>query len=440
MNATEIYQQKLTSPAAAVAAIPSNSVLSMGMAMTEPPALLSALAERAGAGDVTGLKVYYYESTSILGDSIFRYELMDRITPYCMFMSPVERALIKQGEADDRKVVQYVPSTFHQAVRFLTEHIRVDTFVMTVSPMDEHGYFSLGTGNDYSSWVARATGRLIVEVNEHMPRVHGEGAALHVSEVDALVEHNTPLLELGTPRAPGEDAQTIGRTIAAMVPDGACLQMGVGGLPDFVCGQLAEHNDLGIHTEALCPGMIDLINKGEVNNSRKTLNRGRTVFSFAMGQKPMYDFIHDNPGIWSAPVDYVNDPCVIRQNNNVVSINAALQSDLTGACNAEHLLGHQYSASGGQVDFVRGAYASKGGKSIIAFPSTAAHGKVSRIVPTLDGPVTTERIDTHIIVTEYGAVDLKGKSSNERALALIELAHPDFRDELREDAKRLHFV
>jgi len=216
--------------------------------------------------------------------------------------------------------------------------------------------------------------------------------------------------------------------------------MGVGALPNFVCGQLSGHNDLGIHTEALCPGMIDLMRAGVVTNRRKAIDTGKTVFTFALGQKAMYDFIHENPAIYSQPVDYVNNPAIIARNDHVVSVNATLQIDLTGACNSEHMLGHQYSASGGQLDFVRGAYASNGGKSIIACRSTAAKGVVSRIVPRLDGPVTTPRIDTHIVVTEFGSVDLKGKSSTERAIALIELAAPSFREELLSQAKALHLI
>ena len=211
--------------------------------------------------------------------------------------------------------------------------------------------------------------------------------------------------------------------------------MGVGALPNLVCAQLGDRNDLGIHTEALCPGLVDLANTGVITNRAKTLNRGKSVFTFAMGQKAMYDYLADNPSVESWPVDYVNDPSVIAQNDRVISINATIQIDLTGACNSEHMLGHQYSASGGQLDFVRGAYASKDGKSIIAAKSTAAKGKVSRIVPRLEGPVTTPRIDTHYIVTEYGAVNLKGLSSTERVHALVKLAHPDFRDGLMEAAK-----
>jgi itaconate CoA-transferase len=224
------------------------------------------------------------------------------------------------------------------------------------------------------------------------------------------------------------------------VPDSACLQMGVGALPDLVCSQLRSRKDLGIHTEALCPGLIDLIEAGVVTNRLKRLNPGKTVFTFAMGQKAMYDFLDNNPSVESHPVDYVNDPHVIAQNDNVVSINAALQIDLTGAVNAEHMLGHQYSATGGQLDFVRGAYASRGGKSIIACHSNAAKGKVSRIVAQLDGPVTTPRTDTHIVVTEFGSTDLKGKSSTERAKALIALAHPQFQDGLTAAARDTHLI
>ena len=440
MDVGTLYQSKLTTPDQAVASIPTGSKLSMGMAMAEPPALLKALADRADAGRIAELKVYYFESTSIAGKTILRYELNDRIRPYCMFIAGTERALIKRGVVDGgRKVINYVPNNFHQTPRLLIDEIGIETFVCTVSPMDRHGYFSFGVGNDYSTKVARAAKRLIVEVNENMPRVMGAGAALHISEVDAIVENHVPLLELPI-RAPTPADEVIGRTIADLVPDGACLQMGVGALPNLVCAALKDRNDLGVHTEALNPGLVDLIRAGVANNRRKTIDRGKSVFTFAMGQKAMYDFLNDNPAVESAPVDYVNDPRIIAQNDNVVSINATIQIDLTGACNSEHMLGHQYSASGGQLDFVRGAYASKGGKSIIAAQSTAAKGKVSRIVARLDGPVTTPRIDTHYVVTEFGAVNLKGLSSTERAKALIALAHPEFRDELIEAAKQQHLI
>ena len=413
--------------------------MAMGMAMAEPPALLKALADRARAGGVKGLKLYYFEATSIAGDTVLAYDLVDRIEPYCMFMTKADRDTVKRGMEDDRKVLRYVPNTFHEAPRLMTEEIGVESFVCAVSPMDKHGYMTFGVGNDYSSKVGRSAKRLIVEVNRHMPRVLGSGAPLHVSEVDMIVEHDAPLLELPV-RDGGPEDQTISNIIAEMVPDGACLQMGVGALPNLLCAALKGRNDLGVHTEALCPGLVDLILAGNVTNTRKTLNTGKTVYTFAMGQKAMYDFLDDNPSVESWPVDYVTDPGVIARNDQVISINGTIEIDLTGACNSEYMLGHQFSASGGQLDFVRGAYASKGGKSIIAATSAAAHGKVSRIVPRLSGPVTTSRIDTQWIVTEYGKANMKGLSSTERAQTLIGLAHPQFRDGLRDAAREMHLV
>jgi itaconate CoA-transferase len=440
MDITSIYRSKLATAQSAVATIPSGSRLSMGMAMAEPPALLQALADRAGAGLVDDIRLYYFEATSVAGNTVLRYDLLDRLKPYCMFITAAERALIKRGVADGgRKVINYVPNNFHQVPRLLIDDIGIDTFVVTVSSMDRHGYFSFGVGNDYSTKVARSAKRLIVEVNKNMPRVFGDGAELHVSDVSAIVENHVPLLEVPARGATVED-KIIGRTIAGLVPNGACLQMGVGALPNLVCAELKNHNDLGIHTEALNPGLVDLVRSGVVTNRRKAIDRGKSVFTFAMGQKAMYDFLDGNPAVESHPVDYVNNPGIISQNDKVVSVNATIEIDLTGACNSEHMLGHQYSASGGQLDFVRGAFASRGGKSIIAASSTAAKGKVSRIVARLSGPVTTPRIDTQFIVTEFGAVNLKGLSSTERAHALIELAHPEFRDELTDAAKAQHLT
>ena len=439
MTFDDTYRSKLKTPEEAVALIPSGTKIAMGMAMAEPPAILRALADRARSGDVEKLKLYYFEATSIAGKTVLDYSLVDRIEPYCMFMTKADRDTVKRGMDDDRKVLRYVPNTFHQAPRLLSEEIGVESFVCTVSPMDRHGYMTFGVGNDYSSKVGRTAKRLIVEVNRHMPRVLGSGAQIHVSEVTAIVEHDAPLLELPV-RSGGEAESSISKTIADMVPDGACLQMGVGALPNLVCAALKGRSDLGIHTEALCPGLVDLTLAGNVTNRAKTLNRGKSVYTFAMGQKAMYDFLDDNPSVESWPVDYVTDPFVIAQNDQVISINGTIEIDLTGACNSEYMLGHQFSASGGQLDFVRGAYASKGGKSIIAATSTAAHGKVSRIVPRLSGPVTTPRIDTHWVVTEHGKANMKGLSSTERAQALIGLAHPGFRDELTQAAKHQHLI
>lgn len=428
MNWNQNYRSKIVTAEAAAAVIPSRANVAMGMAVGAPPALLTALAARAGANEIEELKLWYFHSLEHAAKTVLRYDLLDRVRPHCMFLSSVERALIKRGEADGRQVIEFVPVAFSDSSRMLAERVALDAFIITVSPMDRHGWFTFGTNNDYATTAARVAKRLIVEVNPNMPRVFGE-SLLHISEVDAIVEHEASLHEL-EPCAPDEDDLKIAATIAGMIDDDACLQMGIGTLPTAVCGLLTDRKDLGIHTELLTPGLASLIECGAVTNRRKTTYRGRSVFTFAMGNRTFYDLLDDNPSMYSAPVEIVNDPRHISKNDNVVSVNATLQVDLSGACNSEHLLGRQYSGSGGQLDFVRGAQASKGGKSIIACHSTAKGGTISRIVPKLHGPVTTPRNDTQIVVTERGWVDLKGKSLRERAEALIGIAHPRFHEEL----------
>lgn len=428
MNVADSYKSKLVTPDAAASAIEAGANVAMGMAMSEPPALLRALAERVEGGSLAGFNLWYFHSLLHAGATVLRYELTDRIRPHCMFLTGIERELMRRGEVEGRNPVEFVPTAFSEAPRILSERVPLDAFIVTVSPMDRNGWFTFGTGNDYASTASRAAKRLIVEVNPHMPRVFGD-SLLHVSEVDAIVENETPLPDLAFPDPSPED-QAIARTIASMIDDGACLQMGIGTLPNAVCALLHDRKDLGIHTELLTPGLAKLVESGAVTNRRKTTYTGRSVFTFAMGDKSFYDFLDDNPSMHSAPVNIVNDPRHISKNDNVVSVNATLQVDLSGACNSEHMMGRQYSGSGGQLDFVRGARASKGGKSIIACASTAKDGTVSRIVPALNGPVTTPRNDTQIIVTEYGWVDLTGKSLLQRRKALIGIAHPKFRDEL----------
>jgi itaconate CoA-transferase len=427
------YASKLTTPETAVPAIPSGAHISMAMALGEPPALLSALADRVTAGELADLHVWYFHSLPHAGSSIFRYELLDRVKPHCMFLGEIERELMARGEKDGRRVIDFVPVAFSESSRLLSEEVDIDTFVVTVSPMDQHGWFTFGAGNDYATTVARSARRLIVEVNQYMPRVFGD-SLLHVSEVDAIVEHHAPLLESRVHEVNRTDAE-IGRLIADLIPDGACLQMGIGALPSSVCASLTDRKNLGIHTELLTPGLAELIASGVVNNRMKATYPGRSVFTFALGDRKLYDLLDDNPAINSLPVQVVNDPRHIAKNDNVISVNATLQIDLTGACNSEHMLGRQYSGAGGQLDFVRGASASRGGKSIIACHSTARGGELSRIVPTLTGPVTTPRNDTHIVVTEFGWTDLRGKSAAERARAIIALADPAFREDLSRAAR-----
>lgn len=429
------YAQRLMTAQEAVKRIASGTKMAMGLGISQPPALLKALAERAEAGQVADINIYYLLSMKAAGETVLRYELTDRLRPYSLFHGGIERKLEQRSREEGRQGVWFIPTSFQQAPDVMVNQVGVDTLVTTVSPMDEEGYFSFGVNTDYATPVARSGVKLILEVNENFPRVGGD-TRVHVSQVEAVVENHVPLIEVGkAPRAPADEA--IGAIIADMIEDGATLQMGIGALPDAVCAALFGRKDLGVHTELMTPGLIELIKAGVINNSRKALHRGKSVFAFAMGAKADYDFINNNPDFEAYGVDYVNDPAVIAQNDKVVSVNATLQIDLFGACCSEYLNGRQFTASGGQLDFVRGAAASKGGKSIIACHSTAAKGTVSRIVAQLDGPVTTPRNDVQWVVTEHGAANLRGLSVEERARALIQLAAPQFREGLEADARRL---
>jgi len=430
------YRAKVTTAEAAMAQVADGSTLAMGLSPSQPPALLRALADRARRKNINGVKVYYSLSGRHLRNTILRFEHLRRFEPYCLFFGATERELAARARAEGRgKIINYVPNFFYELDRCIPEHRTVDTFVTTVAPMDDEGNFSFGTNSDYSCVLSRCSTRIIVEVNKHMPAVRGP-AHLHVSEVDAIVENDTPLEEFPVAAAKELDP-LIAHNVVELIPDGATLQMGIGSLPSVVCSVLDRHNDLGIHTELLSPPMATLMTRGNVNNRCKKLDTGKTVFTFALGDKALYEYMDRNPAIEGRPVSYVNDPKVIAEQDRFVSINSTLEIDLTGQCNSEFLNAYQYSGAGGQVDFVRGAYASRDGKSFMVLSSTAADGAVSRIVPRLRGPVTTSRMDVHWVVTEHGAVCLKGKSEAERAEALISIAAPHFRDQLRFEAARV---
>ncbi|MBW2285374.1 MAG: acetyl-CoA hydrolase/transferase family protein [Deltaproteobacteria bacterium] len=418
-----LYRKKLTTPEKAVEQIKEDSLLVKGLGLAEPPALLAALAQRLQAQDLKKLRVLdglpfqYVKETLLVPDLA---DCVDRIVQVGLH--------------------SYLPNHLHQMPRLISEFMTVDVTMTTVSPMDASGYFTFGASNDYTSTAARCAKRLIVEVNDNMPRILGE-SLLHISEVDAVVENHVPLLEFLSPAAGPED-EIIGRTIAEMVPDGATLQLGFGGVPSAVAEYLCDHKDLGIHTEVICPAMIDLVRKGVVTGTRKTLHKRKHIFTIALGDKEMMAFMNDNPSMESHPVSYTNHPSVIARNDNMISINAVLQVDLFGQANAESMQGHQFSGSGGQLDYVRGAFDAKGGKSILAFHATAKKAKTSRIVPQLPQGtmVTTPRNDVHWLVTEFGAANLKGKSTRERALAIIDLAHPDFRGDLLRAAEDMYLL
>jgi len=428
------YRRKLITPEKAVAALRDGDTIVHAMAVGEPPALLAAMADRVRQGDLKDLKVYSLLPMAHSARTILAPELTGQIHHYSWFVSASDRELVKAG------VNFFVPNEFHQIPRLCRDFMDVDAALTTVSPMDKAGFFTFGAVNDYISTAARCGRRLLVEVNPRMPRVFGE-SLLHVSEVDAIVEHDAPLLEI-TPTPAKPEAEQIGRLIAELVPDGATLQLGIGGIPNAVCHHLENHKDLGIHTELLCPGMVRLIKKGVITGRAKSLHPRKHVFTNALGDLEMYEFMHDNPSMESYPVSYTNAPHIIARNDKMISINSTLEVDLLGQCNSEHLGGFEYSGAGGQLDFVRGAFNSPGGKSFIASYATAHDGEVSRVVPRFASGtvVTTPRMDVHYLATEYGVVNLKGKSTRERALDIIGLAHPQFREDLLKEAEKMRLL
>lgn len=427
MDIETLYRQKLKSADIACDVLEDKQNLILGMGVAMPPKLLSTIAEKLQSDVFTELNLYYMHGSKVLSETLLTPELAPKIRARSLFMSGYDRTALKR--LPDRSSIEFVPSTFHQVGRLLTEQIDPHCFMVTVSPMDKHGYFSLGTNADYGASVIRKAHNIVVEVNENMPRTFGE-CSVHISEVDAVIECNTPLTEIPS-HAPSETDIAIAGLIAARINDGDTLQMGVGGVPSAVLGLLKNHKNLGLHSELFCPAMVELIQSGVINGKMKSWMQHKHIFTLALGDKAMYDFMDDNPSIVGYPASWVNNPSIIRKNNNMVSVNAAIEVDLSGQINAEQIAGQPFSGTGGQLDFVRGAYASRGGRSFIALNSTAKKGTISRIVPCLEGgAVTDTRMDTHFVVTEYGCVNLKGLSLSQRAKALISISHPDFRDEL----------
>jgi 4-hydroxybutyrate CoA-transferase len=352
-----------------------------------------------------------------------------------LFLGPNVRDAVAAGRAD------YTP-IFLSEIEGLFEsgQLPLDIVLMQVSPPDAHGFVTLGTTVDCTLTAVRLARTVIAEVNRQMPRTQGE-TAIHVSHLTAVVESDRPLLELHTEPFT-EMHMRVARNVASLIPDGATLQTGIGGISEAVLHCLDDKRDLGIHTE-MCPdGVVDLMESGVMNGEGKSIHRGKAVVAFALGTKRLFEFIHENPCFEFRPIKYTNDPFVVAQNDRMVAINGALQVDLTGQVCADSLGTRPYSGFGGQIDFIRGAARSKGGIPIIALPSTAMHGDVSRIVPVLEpgAGVVTSRGDVHYVVTEHGIAYLHGKTLRERAQALIAIADPRFKQELEDFAVRAHYL
>lgn len=351
-----------------------------------------------------------------------------------IYLSGPTRQPVAEGRAD------FIPLFFNQFPVLLRDpSFPIDVALITVSQPDAQGRFSLGVSVDYTLQAALSAKVTIALVNPNMPYIAGEGALLDATQIDKFVFDDPALLE-SKPLAIGETEQAIGNNIAELIPDGACLQLGIGGIPDAVLAALGDKKHLGIHSEMISDGVMHLVEKGVVDCSQKQIHQGKIVITFAMGTSKFYKWLDKNPMVEGYPVDYVNDPRVIGRHDNLISINSALSVDMLGQVAADAMGPKQFSAVGGQVDFVRGASFSKGGISVIAMPSRAAKGKVSRICASFAAgqPVTTSRHDTQYIVTEYGVARLWGKTNNDRATALINIAAPEFREDLAREARDIY--
>ena len=425
------YQEKLTDAKTALSRIRRGARIFIASACGEPQLLVKTLLDMGKyLADVEILHFLDLGLTDYTSDvyiNHFRHN--------ALFIGANARAAIKAGHAD------YTPIFLSEVPRLMQRgSMPIDVALITVSPPDMNGYVSLGISVDISKTAAEVARYVVAEVNPNMPRTLGD-SFLHVSEISAFVENDAPLLEF-TQKSPGHIAQVIGQLIADLIDNESTIQTGVGKIPNSVFPYLQNKKDLGVHTETFTDGLMDLIESGVVTCRKKTLHPGKIVAAFCMGSRRLYDYVHNNPLFEFRPCQYVNDPYVIAQNDRMVSINSALTVDLTGQVCSDSLGFEFYSGIGGQVDFVRGSAMSFRGKSIMVLPSTTEDGRISRIVPypSPGSGVVVTRGDIHYVVTEYGVAYVHGKSIRERAMMLINIAHPDFRDELLEAAKKQGFI
>ena len=426
-----LYQQKRMAAADAVSLVRDGDAVVVPTAVGEPPALLHALSERrhtlrnVAVSQILPLRKFAYIDP----------ETRAHIRHDAYFFSGATRPGGHAGWVD------YIPAYFSELPMLIDRGLSpADVVVSMASPMDEHGYFSLSLAPDYTMAAVRRARVVLLEVNPNVPFANGD-CLVHISQVSGLVESDEELFEVGLPQI-GPVQEAIGKHVADLIDDGATLQIGYGGIPDAVVMQLQHKRDLGIHTEMIGDGILSLIESGAVTNRKKTFMPGKTIATFALGSRRLYRTLHRNPAIEMHPVDFTNDPYIAARNDNLCAINATLQIDLLGQCGSESLGHLPYSGTGGQVDFVRAANRSKGGKAFIVLPSTAKDGAVSRIAPVLSPGthVTTSKNDINYVVTEYGVAELRGKTAKQRAEALIGIAHPDFRSELRESARKMNLL
>lgn len=425
MSWEQEYKSRLCTAADAVQAIRSGNRLVLGHAAGIPTDLVDAMvANHAAYRDVEVVHMF------CLGEGHYMDpEMAPHFRHNALFVGPNARKAVEEGRAD------FIPVFFHEIPRlFVDGTLPVDVAMVLLSRPNDEGYCSFGISSDYSKPACEAAKVILAEVNPNMPFIAGGDNLIHVSKLTHIVESSHPIYELPAGKI-GEVEKAIGMHCAELVPDGATLQLGIGSIPDAVLLQLKGKKDLGIHTEMFSDGVLELVESGVITGRCKTLHPGKMVATFLMGSRKLYDFVDRNEDVLMFPCDYVNDPTVIAQNYRMVSINSCLEIDLQGQVVSDSIGLRQYSGVGGQVDYVRGASMSKDGISIMAMPSTAAKGTVSKIVPflTQGAAVTTSRNDVDYVVTEFGVAKLRGRSLRQRAQALIEIAHPDFRTALKEE-------
>lgn len=431
MSVQHLYQQKRGSAEDAIGLVSNGDSIIVPTGVGEPPTLLSALSEQrrrfhdVKVAQILAVRKYGY----------FDPETVAHVRHVAFFYGGASRAGGQAGWID------FIPSYFSEMPSLIERgQIPADVVFSMASPMDSHGYFSLSLGADYTMAAIAKARAVVLEVNPNVPFANGN-CHVHISQVAALVESSEPVLEVGLPTI-GPVQQAIGKYVADMIEDGSTLQIGYGGIPDAVVMQLSAKHDLGIHTEMIGDGILTLLESGAVTNRKKTFMPGKMVATFALGSKKLYQFMQRNPALEIHPVDFTNDPYIAAQNDKLVAINATLQIDLLGQCGSESLGPVPYSGSGGQVDFVRAANRSRGGKAFIVLPSTARDDSITRIVPTLTPGthVTTGKNDINYVVTEFGVAQLRGKSAKQRAREMIAIAHPDFRAELTAAARQMQLL
>jgi len=423
MSWRDQYDAKLCSANEAVSVVESGQQLYMSGNAATPFTLVDALAARGDElEDVEVIHLLMFSKGE--SDPLSQPEMEGSFRHNSLFVGPADREAIATGRAD------YTPIYLFEIPDLLRSELSIDVAMIHTSPPDDHGFLSLGVECLASQAAVQSADLIIAQVNERMPRTLGN-SFVHVSHVDRVVEVSDALPELKLDE-PGPMEAKIGEHIASLVGDGATLQLGIGGIPDAVLKQLSDRRDLGVHTEMVSDGVVDLLEAGVITGQAKSLHPGKVIATFLLGTERLYDYAHNNPIFEIHPTDYTNDPFVIAQNTDMVAVNSAIEVDLTGQVCSDSIGTKIYSGFGGQVDFIRGAARAPGGVPVIAVPSTAKGGEVSRIVPYLKqgAGVVTTRAAVHYVVTEYGIAQLWGKTLRERAEALIEIAHPDFREEL----------